>query len=62
MFVLCNLLITKHVLSNFSCQKHPNLNKQQPDMLKEKLCENEKLMKEMSLTWEEKLFKTGKFN
>ena len=29
-------------------------------MLKEKLSENEKLMKEMSLTWEEKLFKTGK--
>ena len=45
-----------------SCQTHPNLIIQQPDMLKEKLCENEKLMKEMSLTWEEKLFKTGKFD
>ena len=33
---------------------------QQPDLLKEKLSENEKLMKEMSLTWEEKLHKTGK--
>ena len=32
----------------------------QPDTtLKEKLSENEKLMKEMSLTWEEKLYKTG---
>ncbi|XP_040583928.1 kinesin-like protein KIF13A isoform X2 [Lepeophtheirus salmonis] len=31
----------------------------QPDVLNEKLSENEKLMKEMSLTWEEKLFKTG---
>ena len=31
----------------------------QPDVLKEKLSENEKLMKEMSLTWEEKLYKTG---
>ena len=31
----------------------------QPDVLREKLCENEKLMKEISLTWEEKLLKTG---
>ncbi|XP_059086221.1 kinesin-like protein KIF13A isoform X2 [Tigriopus californicus] len=31
----------------------------QPDILREKLCENEKLMKEVSLTWEEKLQKTG---
>ena len=31
----------------------------QPDILKEKLSENEKLMKEISLTWEEKLQKTG---
>ena len=33
---------------------------QQPEVLREKLSENEKLMKEMSLTWEEKLHKTGK--
>ena len=33
---------------------------QQPDLLKEKLSENEKLMKEMSLTWDEKLCKTEK--
>ena len=26
--------------------------------MQEKLCENEKLMREMSLTWEEKLHKT----
>ena len=45
-----------------SCQNHLNIILKQPDMLKEKLCENEKLMKEMSLTWEEKLFKTGKYN
>ena len=32
---------------------------QQPEVLKDKLIENEKLMKEMSLTWEEKLTKTG---
>lgn len=32
---------------------------QQPEVLKEKLSENEKLMKEISLTWEEKLQKTG---
>ena len=43
-----------------SCHNHSNIIIKQPDMLKEKLCENEKLMKEMSLTWEEKLFKTGK--
>ena len=32
---------------------------QQPEVLREKLSENEKLMKEISLTWEEKLLKTG---
>ena len=32
---------------------------QQPEVLKDKLRENEKLMKEMSLTWEEKLTITG---
>ncbi len=32
---------------------------QQPEVLREKLSENEKLMKEISLTWEEKLQKTG---
>ena len=32
---------------------------QQPEILRDKLQENEKLMKEMSLTWEEKLTKTG---
>ena len=44
---------------------------QQPELLKEKLSENEmkkkiseneKLMKQMSLTWEEKLHKTGWYN
>ena len=29
-------------------------------MLKEKLSENERIMQEMSLTWEQKRFKTGK--
>ena len=32
---------------------------QQPEDLRDKLRENEKLMKEMNLTWEEKLTKTG---
>ena len=31
-------------------------------MLKEKLSENERIMQEMSLTWEQKRFKTGKSN
>ena len=36
------------------------LNAANPEVLREKLAENEIIMKEMSLTWEEKLRKTGK--
>ena len=35
------------------------LNATQPEMVKEQLFENEKLVKEMSMTWNEKLAKTG---
>jgi kinesin family protein 13 len=53
------------ILNNFLSPSNCHLLKfllfyfQQPEVLKEKLSENEKLMKEMSLTWEEKLTKTG---
>ena len=35
------------------------LNAANPEILREKMAENESIMKEMSLTWEEKLRKTG---
>ena len=35
------------------------LNAADPEVLREKMAENETIMKEMSLTWEEKLQKTG---
>ena len=50
--IIFNILIGHKLVSCFSEQ-------QQPEVLRDKLRENEKLMKEMSLTWEEKLTKTG---
>ena len=57
-------LIVSKIFLIYFCHyhKHPNSNLKQPDVLKEKLSENERIMQEMSLTWEQKRFKTGKLS
>jgi len=53
-----NARIIRELRAEVDALKEMLLNAAQPGALKEKLSENEKLMKEMSLTWEEKLHKT----
>merc|ERR1719206_318516 len=53
-----NARIIRELRAEVDALKEMLLHAAQPEVLKEKLCENEKLMKEMSLTWEEKLEKT----
>lgn len=53
-----NARIIRELRAEVDALKEMLLNAAQPGVLKEKLSENEKLMKEMSLTWEEKLHKT----
>jgi len=53
-----NARIIRELRAEVDALKEMLLHAAQPEVLKEKLCENEKLMKEMSLTWDEKLYKT----
>ena len=53
-----NARIIRELRAEVDALKEMLLNATQPAVLREKLSENEKLMKEMSLTWEEKLHKT----
>ena len=53
-----NARIIRELRAEVDALKEMLLNAAQPGVLREKLSENEKLMKEMSLTWEEKLHKT----
>ena len=53
-----NARIIRELRAEVEALKDMLLHAAQPEILKEKLSENEKLMKEMSLTWEEKLEKT----
>ena len=53
-----NARIIRELRAEVEALKDMLLHAAQPEVLKEKLSENEKLMKEMSLTWEEKLEKT----
>ena len=55
-----NAKIIRELRAEVVALKDMLLNAANPEVLREKLAENEIIMKEMSLTWEEKLRKTGK--
>ena len=55
-----NAKIIRELRAEVVALKDMLLNAANPEVLREKLAENEVIMKEMSLTWEEKLRKTGK--
>ena len=54
-----NARIIRELRAELETLKEMLANAANPDILKDKLNENESIMKEMSLTWEEKLKKTG---
>ena len=55
-----NAKIIRELRAEVVALKDMLLNAANPEILREKMAENETIMKEMSLTWEEKLQKTGK--
>ena len=54
-----NAKIIRELRAEVEALKDMLLNAADPEVLREKMAENETIMKEMSLTWEEKLQKTG---
>ena len=54
-----NAKIIRELRAEVVALKDMLLNAANPEILREKMAENESIMKEMSLTWEEKLRKTG---
>merc|ERR1719239_2115916 len=54
-----NAKIIRELRAEVVALKDMLLNAANPEVLREKMAENESIMKEMSLTWEEKLRKTG---
>ena len=54
-----NAKIIRELRAEVVALKDMLLNAANPEILREKMAENESIMKEMSLTWEEKLQKTG---